>query len=64
MSKEKQHGMIGLRNAAKADDERKTGQVQFRCEMTDKNGWVKTARAEGMTLSAWIIDVLNKAKKF
>jgi hypothetical protein len=59
----RKHGMTGKRNAAKDAAEQKSGNVQFRCVMADKNGWVKTAQTEGMTLSAWIIDTLNKAKK-
>lgn len=64
MSDKKTHGMTGLRNAAKPVERKKTGNIQFRCDMTDKSGWVKTAKSDGLTLSSWIIKTLNSARKF
>ncbi|MDC8446091.1 MAG: hypothetical protein LV471_09235 [Nitrosomonas sp.] len=61
---DKKHGMTGLRNAAKRDDQKKAANVVIRCEMSEKSGWVKTAQSEGLTLSAWIIKALNNVRKF
>lgn len=55
--------MVGKRNAAKKAEVSKICSVQFRCTVDDKICWVRTAQNEGFTLSAWIIEVLNKAKK-
>ena len=38
----------------------KNGVVRFRCNLQEKAQWVRQSRREGMTLSQWIIEQLNK----
>ena len=38
----------------------KNGVVRFRCNLQEKAQWVRQSRREGMTLSQWIIQQLNK----
>ncbi len=46
-------------NASKEAGDKLTSTVQFRCHRSDKSRWVKSAQAEGMKLSEWIIKKLN-----
>lgn len=41
-------------------DDTKRGVVRFRCGENEKTIWRLRATREGKTLSAWIIDRLNK----
>ncbi len=43
-------------------DDSKTGVVRFRCDIETKADWVKTARNEGKTLTAWIIEKLTNTE--
>lgn len=50
----------GNQNAAK--DRRKSEQVVFRCLEEDREAWEVCAKAEGMSLGAWICKTLSQHK--
>ena len=41
----------------------KAGVVRFRCNLQDKARWVRQSRREGLTLSQWITDTLDRELK-
>lgn len=59
----KNHGMIGKKNASKNDNDKKLGTVYIRCNLEQKESWIKTAKLKNMTLSKWITEVLNNSIK-
>ncbi len=64
MNKE-QHGNVGNRNAAKADEDKKQQDSYLRilCWKHEKAAWVRAA--SGKKLSQWVRDTLNKeAQKY
>jgi len=57
------HGNSGKRNAAKPKDDKATANIYARCKKTDKDLWGKSANAEGIKLSEWIVKNLNRGTK-
>lgn len=51
-------GAVGNQNAAK--DRRKSSQVVFRCFEEDRETWEARAKADGLSLGAWICRELNR----
>ena len=58
---EKQHRMIGNKNAQQGD-EPATAHLNMRCRMSEKNLWTKAAQGNG-GLSAWASKILTDAAK-
>ena len=54
---ESEHGMTGLRNAAK--EVTKSSRLEIRCTPQEKAIWVHAAK--GMKLAEWVTDALNDA---
>jgi len=54
---ENEHGMTGLRNAAKAVT--KSSRLEIRCTPQEKAIWVHAAK--GKKLAEWVTDALNEA---
>lgn len=42
-------------------DDSLVGIVRFRCELSQKDVWVRAARAKRMSLSKWLIEAANNA---
>lgn len=49
----------GNTNAVKKDADKSTANFIGRCRESDKAAWERTADAEGLTTTAWIIKTLN-----
>ncbi len=60
LAKTKPHGMTGLKNALKPDQDKLDCHVQIRCKSLDKSVWKHLAEQDGLTLSEWIVKNLNK----
>lgn len=61
----KKHGLSGKpSNHTKNDEDRKESTIQIRCLRRLKSGAVKTANDDGKTLSAWIVDLINKNVRY
>ena len=41
----------------------KNGVMRLRCNLQDKARWVRQSRREGLTLSQWVINTLEKELK-
>jgi predicted HicB family RNase H-like nuclease len=57
----KPHGNTGKRNAAKPEKLKATGRLQGRVHEEYKAAWKIAAKAEKLSLTAWIEKHLNKA---
>jgi len=57
------HGNSGKRNAAKLETDKSTANIYARCKNTDKALWEKSANYEGIKLTEWIVNNLNKGTK-
>lgn len=51
----------GNQNAAKPDEAKAVSFIHARCKTSDKAAWVKAAGAQGLKLTEWIVNTLNKA---
>ena len=49
------------KNAVKPDEIKTDSVIQLRCRSRDKEKWQVLAEAKGLSLSAWIIEILNNA---
>lgn len=50
------------KNATKAESGKSSTWLQVRCTPAQKNGWNRAARADGKTLSKWVIESLEQKK--
>jgi predicted HicB family RNase H-like nuclease len=57
----KAHGNVG--NTAAKKEVTADSQIQMRVNREEKAAWDKLAKAEGLTLSAWIRKTLSDARK-
>lgn len=53
-------GYTGNKNAVKDEFEKASSYIHARCLPGDKAVWVKSAKAEGLKLTEWIINALNE----
>ena len=49
------------KNAVRPEDVKTNAVIQLRCRSRDKEKWQGLATAKGVSLSAWIIEILNNA---
>jgi predicted HicB family RNase H-like nuclease len=49
------------KNAVRPEDVKTNAVIQLRCRSRDKEKWQGLATAKGLSLSAWIIGILNNA---
>ena len=60
---DKKNWRLGNRNAAKSADEKLTAHLRTDLTPAQKNGAVKAAQDEGMTLGAWVRRLINRELK-
>jgi predicted HicB family RNase H-like nuclease len=49
------------KNAVRPEEVKTNALIQLRCRSRDKEKWQGIATAKGLSLSAWIIEILNNA---
>lgn len=62
MNKDVRHRGAQKRNQNAAKERRKSSQVVFRCFEEDREAWEACAKAENLSLAAWICKTLNQHK--
>ncbi len=55
-------GYLKNKNAVRPEDVKMNAMIQLRCRSRDKEKWQGLATAKGLSLSAWIIEILNNAE--
>ena len=53
----------GNKNARKDDADRADAHLHIRVKHADRAGWMERAKAEGLSLSRWVIQKLNRRGK-
>jgi hypothetical protein len=54
------HGLTGNQNAAKPSNKKLMSILHLHCRGYEKKAWAKTAKANDMSLSAWVRAILNE----